>query len=140
MTWLKLLGFLGRNWLHIAIAAGLAFAVWKIDQNGYERAERHAAEREARIVEEVRQMEKRIAEQISEIDSDLAAQTSTIDATERTIIVPTLTKEIARDPRFSDPAAGITDSVRNELNRARALSASPTVLDSSAMPSGGNAD
>lgn len=118
-----ILAFLRINWLHIAIGLGLAFVVYQIDQNGYERAESKWQAREQRILDEIKDMEKRLAEQMDELDRDTAERIGKIDSTERTIVAPIITKEIQSDPRFSDPAQGITPAMRDAINAARKLSA-----------------
>lgn len=132
--------FLLRNWLQIAIGAAVIFAVYKIDQNGYERAERAAQKREQAIQEQVANMEKRLIEQIGALDAALAGQVSQIDVTERTIVIPTITKEVASDPRFSDPTLGITRGMLDSINGARSLSSGAPVVDSGAVPAPAPAD
>jgi hypothetical protein len=45
-----------------------------------------------------------------------------LDVMEKTIVQPTLVKEIASAPRLTDPNLGITDGMLRVLNTARASS------------------
>lgn len=67
----------------------------------------------------VRRVEKALSDGLGEIDRRAAARLAEIDTDHRTVIQPALTKEIARDPRYSDPAAGVSRGMLDTLNRAR---------------------
>lgn len=126
-TWLlRILPYVG-----FAIALGLA--VWYIDHRGYERAETEAerdrlaeasmrAEVEKLLSEQVRDLEQSLNMQLAESDLRLSERVGKIDTVNRTIIQPTLEKEIRSEIRFSDPSSGITDGMRGAINQARALS------------------
>lgn len=123
--------FLLRNWQHLLIGALILFAIWKIDQNGYNRAksqaeaaERARQEMESRIA---RQMEKALSERFRAIEGHVSKEVARIDAAEgstRTIIQ----KEIRNDPRLSDPARGMSDELRAALDRA-ACASHPATAD-----------
>jgi len=111
----------------------LGAAVWFLDNRGYERAEAEAAARDTErklqlaafnilMAQKVDGLEDSMQTSINESDARVMGQMDRIGVVNRTIIQPTLVKEIQSEPRFSDPAAGITDGMLNELNRARGFS------------------
>lgn len=117
---------LARFWPHLAVALAVIGVLFWVDDRGYQRAKADQAALEQRISE-------RVSDAVAEIDRRNAARFAEIDSADRTVIQPIITREIASDPRFSDPAAGITDGMRDALNRARALSSAPGA-DSRAVP------
>lgn len=62
---------------------------------------------------------------LAELDTRTAERLSQIDVEERTIVQPVITREIRNDPRLSNPAAGISNGVRDALNSARGASNNP---------------
>lgn len=107
--------------------------LWYVDHRGYKRAEDEAILREAERARQLAEFELLIAEQarnietivqnaITESDGRVVAELRSLDTVNQTVIQPTLTKEIQREVRFTDPAAGITDIMRQEINRARGFS------------------
>lgn len=116
---------------HIAALAALLAAIWYLDHRGYERARRDAAAdaalMENKVRSQLRQTERRLAGRIDAIDRGVADQIAGIDATHRTVIQPTIMKELSRETRYGDPAAGISDGLRTEVNRAlQTVACSPT--------------
>lgn len=118
---------------YAAAALALIAAVWYIDHRGYKRAEAEATARDTQrkldlqefntmLAEQARRLEGSMQAAINQSDARLVQQLHSLEVTNRTIIQPTLTKEIQREVRFTDPAAGITDIMRQELNRARGFS------------------
>lgn len=112
----------------LAVAAVLG-AMWYLDHRGYQRAKADA-EHERLVNKQAVQAivsasEKSMLDRLGEIDTDTAARVNTIQTINRTIIQPTLTKELTRETRFADPLAGMSDGVRAEINRARNLSCAP---------------
>lgn len=116
-----------------AAAVALAGAVWFIDHRGYQRAEDEAKAREKErqlqaaqfelIVQSyVHDSENRMILAMTSRDGDLVKTLQSMRELNRTVIQPTLVKEIQSEARFSDPALGITDGMLRELNRARLLS------------------
>lgn len=116
-----------------AAVLALGAAVWFIDHRGYQRAEDEARSREQErqlqaaefklIVQDyVHESENRMILAITSRDGELVKSLQSIRDTNRTIIQPTLTKEIHSEARFTDPSSGITDGMLRELNRARLLS------------------
>ena len=107
-------------------------AIWYLDHKGYQRAQKDAEfERMVTAImidRFVGDLEKDLRETISGIDRNLAAKIDNIDLVQRTIIQPTIEKEIRNDPRFSDNSLGITDIMRDAINRARSESACPASL------------
>ncbi len=92
---------------------------------GKAMAQRLALEREvqARItMKAVRDSEQRIAARLGDIDSGLGDVNRQIDTAQRTIIQPTIEREIIRETRLSDPAAGLTAGLLDAVNAARRLS------------------
>lgn len=128
--------WLVRLFPYLAGAAALALAVWYIDHRGYKRAEADAlarqleqdnlrAELALELAELVRQSEVRMQDLLTDSDRQLVQRIAELDSVNKTIIQPTLVKEIQNDPRLSDPASGITDSMRQSINHARSLSQYP---------------
>ncbi|MES2783007.1 MAG: hypothetical protein V4657_09440 [Pseudomonadota bacterium] len=66
-------------------------------------------------------LDKKLGNGFASVNSRLGQ----IDVTERTIIRPTLIKEIQNDPRLSDPDFVLPDGVRRAINAARIESACP---------------
>lgn len=116
---------------HILAVAAILGVVWWLDHRGYSRAQADMAAQAARIENAVRsdlrRTEQRLAEKMDANDRAVASQVAGIDAIHRTIIQPTVTRELAREVRYSDPAAGISDGLRAEINRAlAAVACAPT--------------
>lgn len=118
---------------YIAAAAALIGAVWYIDHKGYQRAKHEEeladAKRKADMAEferllaiKVKGIEDSMQTAINTSDANVLSRMSSIDTVNKTIIQPTLTKEIHSETRFTDPSAGITDGMLRELNRARSFS------------------
>lgn len=118
-------------------------AVWYIDHRGYERAEEYAKteklrdekarlEQRSELVEQVGNVQAGLQDTVIQIDSRVGARLGRLDVEERTIVQPTIVKEIQREKRLSDPAAGITDGLRDAINTARSASRRP-------CPAGSNA-
>lgn len=116
-----------------AAALALGGAVWYIDHRGYERAETEATARDSQRKLDLAEFEKAVAQEvdgletsmqvaINDSDSRVVSHLNSLEIVNRTVIQPTLTREIQRETRLSDPAAGITDIMRQELNRARSFS------------------
>jgi hypothetical protein len=107
---------------HIAIAGLLLFGVWKIDQAGYRRAvaqiERQNRAQQAKI-------EALLAGEIAGLDRRISGRLAAIEAAARarSIIIE---KEVANDPRYTDPRCALTPGVRDAVNAAlRGDSAAP---------------
>ena len=125
--------FLKLHWMPIVLGLLVLGAIWKIDQNGYNRAkdlaekaelERQASERRINA-----KIEAKAAEIVAGIDAQVSDRLGEIDVQERTIVMPTIQREIRSDPRFSNPDAGITVGMFDAINSA--LSASNTETPSS---------
>lgn len=105
--------------LIIGAIGGIA---WRIDHNAGERMRNELAQQATRIENKVRsdlrQSEQRLALSMQKLGAEYQAGRHVIDNT-RTIIKPTVTREIIREPRLSDPAAGLTDGLLGAVNRAR---------------------
>lgn len=108
-------------------------ALWFVDHRGYKRAEDQAKlertlahnaqlEANARQAALTQVFEKSLQDMATQSDRRLGDRLSQLDVTNRTIIQPTLVKEIRNDPRQSDPNNGITDGMLNTLNQARSFS------------------
>jgi hypothetical protein len=107
---------------HLAMALALLGAIWWLDHQGYERARREAEARDLKLRTELqvdlRQVEQALSGQLAAIDA-VTARTSTGIAQTRTILQPTLMKELTRETRYADPDAGISDGLRAAIDRAR---------------------
>ncbi|MCW2361604.1 MULTISPECIES: hypothetical protein [Sphingobium] len=116
------MSFLIRALPHVLGVSAILGALWWLDNRGYVRGQADA-ERERMITavmltRSARETEQAIGEQINAASARYEQGRSALQAT-RTIIQPTVTKEIIREPRLSDPAAGLTDGLYREVNRAR---------------------
>lgn len=118
---------------HIAAAAAVLGLVWWLDHRGYQRARADiaadAARIESRIRSDLRRSEQRLTDRLAAIDGNVAARIADVDTLHRTVIQPTVVKELTRETRYSDPAAGISDSLRAEINRALAAVACAPAAD-----------
>lgn len=134
---LKLLPYVGA----VVLVGG---AVWYIDHRGYERAEAEATARETerqllqakleiKFQEMVNDSETRMAAKILESDQRITEQLGNVDQVNRTVVQPTLIREIQSEARFSDPNAGISDGMRSAINAARGLSERPCPASSNAV-------
>lgn len=107
---------------HLAVIAAIAGIIWWIDDRAADRTRGEIAAANAataiRMQSELRQSEQRIANAVHTITGNVASQIARID-TSRTIIQPTITREIALDPRYTDPAAGLSDGLLKAINDAR---------------------
>lgn len=110
-------------------AAALGFAVWYLDHQGYQRAKRDAqvnALVTAQIVATaVRTSESNLAAQIGTIDANVHDQIDNIHAT-HTETQRIIEREIASDPRLSNPDLGLSDRMFAAINRTRAALACAT--------------
>jgi len=136
-------GWLARLLPSAALTLALVGALWWLDQRGYARA---IAERDARdaallgqLRETLRQNERRLAASIAETAATYEQQRATIARTQATLDT-LIREEIARDPRLSDPAAGLTPGLFDAVNHARAAgacaAAAPGRLDCALPPTG----
>ena len=99
---------------HLAIAGLLLFGVWKIDQAGYRRA---VAQIERQNAAQARKIEVLLASEIAGLDRRVAGRLAAIEdaARTRSIIIE---KEVANDPRYTDPGCALTAGVRDAVNAA----------------------
>lgn len=113
-----------------AAALALAAGVWFIDHQGYERAQQQNKLADARqdaanqkmiraLDEEKKMVETKMDNFLGGVDQKLHEQLSSLAVENKTIIQPTLTKEIKSEVRFTDPNAGISDGMLRVLNQAR---------------------
>ncbi len=118
---------------HIAALAAILGLLWWLDHRGYQRARSEMAAEAVRIESRLRadlsQSERRLTERLAAIDRGVATRIAGLDRIHRTVIQPTLVKELARETRYSDPALGISDSLRAEVNRALAAVACAPAAD-----------
>lgn len=109
---------------HIAAVTAILGFLWWLDHRGYERARAdmagEAARIEGRLRIDLRESERRLGDRMMAIDRDVSARIAGIDRMHRTVIQPTLVKELTRETHYSDPDRGISDSLRAEINRALA--------------------
>jgi hypothetical protein len=110
------LPILTRVWPYLAGAAAIIGALFWIDARGYQRAKDDRAKADAALV-------AKIATEVAKIDTNLSQRIATIDTTERTVVQPTLIREIASAPRYRDPACNLTDDGLRAINTARAATA-----------------
>jgi hypothetical protein len=107
-------------------------AVWWIHHDGYQQATRDAEARDLKLRTELqadlRGVEQALSKRLAAIDA-VTAETQAGIAQARTIIQPTILKELTRETRYSDPAAGISGGLRAAVDRARAAVACTTSPD-----------
>ncbi|MDF0540768.1 hypothetical protein PX699_00300 [Sphingobium sp. H39-3-25] len=112
---------------HVLVVAAVLGAIWWIDHRGYARARKDAAYERmvtaTMIVRARRDSEAAMAAEIAAIGRTVGDQVAGIRQINRTIVQPTLTKEIASNARYSDPAAGVSVQLLDAINAARAASA-----------------
>lgn len=125
--YIRFLPYLG---IVLAVLAG----VWYLQHIGYQRAQRDrdAADAKLRIAiqADLRSFEQNAIAREAKRGNELDARLSTIAhsaAQGRDRIIKEMTHEI----RFTDPALGIPDSVRAEINRALTASACSAAADGS---------
>jgi hypothetical protein len=131
---------------HIGIAFALGALVLWLDHKGYQRAMADRDRRDAAMVKQInddrRAAEARMGKSFIEISGrlyELEQRRDKVIEHSRTIVK----QEIIREPRFSDPAAGISDSLREAINSARSLSSCATGVDGSiqcALPAAAASD
>lgn len=136
-------------WLMKLLPYGLAAlallgAVLYIDHKGYQRSQTEAKARELQqqvqrdqmailFQKYTQQSQDAMTQRMLDFDGRLLTSLSHNSEVSRTVIQPTLVKEIQRETRFSDPAAGISDGMRGALNTARSLSERPCAAASNAV-------
>lgn len=116
--------FIGLG-LVLALIAALYGVYQKGHRAGEDETKAATAELQSIVNREVRASERRMADLINQRDVKLAQKIDEIDVTNQTVVQPRLEREIRSEIRFSDPASGITDGMREALNSARRLSCTP---------------
>lgn len=118
---------------HALAVAAILGGLWYIDLRGYQRAQADAARERLitalMLTRAVRQTEAQLGERLAVIASTVDVQIAGIEQLNRTDIRPTIVKELSREIRFTDPAAGIPDSVREAINRGIAASTCAATAD-----------
>jgi hypothetical protein len=132
-------GQLGLKALPYVLAIAALFgAVKYLEHVGAKRAEQQhkleQLEADKRMLIEVQAIGAAIGHGVALADQKNAERLASIETTNRTIIQPTLTKEIASDPRLSNPDLGITDGLRSAIDAARDLSCRPGAAGSVVCP------
>lgn len=105
----------------IVIAAVLGAILW-IDRNAADRTRKDLAAEaqriEVRLRADLRSTEAKLSTDIGAIGDKVAADSGKVEQLHRTVIQPTIIKEMSHEVRYTDPAAGIPDSVREQINAA----------------------
>lgn len=118
---------------HIAALAAVVAVIMWLDHRGYRRARTEMAaasvRAEARIRTDLRQSEQRTAERLAEVERAAVDRIAGLDQIHRTVIQPTVIRELSHETRYSDPASGISDGLRAEVNRALAAVACSPAAD-----------
>lgn len=124
---------LSRFLPHIIGALAVIGAIWFIyDKGRNEEAlanEARATKAERGWNERIDRLETSMTASIAKIDGQVAERISSIDTVERTVIKPTLEREIVRETRFSDSSLGLSVGLLNAINAARAETACSTRAD-----------
>ena len=119
-----------------AAALALGFAVWFIDHRGYERAEAQnkaieqkldlqAAKTDLTLNGEVEDVQNTLTTGMNKLGGDLGNRIDNIETTNKTIIQPTITKEIAGAPILTSTTCALPDGLWGSINQARRLSQAP---------------
>lgn len=131
--WIKARPFLP----YIAIASLLIACVAWIDHRGYKRAEADAErrwqEQIAIAAAETRRIEGKINGAVGQIDTNTGKRIDKIRIVRQTVI-NNLTKELSHDPRYYDREFALSDSVRENINRARSASSTSRAVSYIEIP------
>jgi hypothetical protein len=119
--------FLPHGMIVLAVLGGVLFIHHKGEQAAEQRMELAAAVQARLNAQVVRKIQAALTESVDAIDQNHAAAIANIETVNRTIIQPTLQREINRETRFSDPASGLSDGLRAAINSAIDLSCTATV-------------
>lgn len=123
---IALRAFLGAYGMQLGIAAAILLGLWYVDHRGYKRAEEHYQLQEAKRVEMEAHLAAKIHGELQDgltaIDRDTTGKLASIDRTERTVVQPIITREIAHDPRYSSADCSVSGVVLGAVNAARAAS------------------
>lgn len=115
------------SWLKpLALTALLLLGFYMIDSRAEQRGKDAAlllqTNNKQLVLEAAQAVEDQLKREAIKRDQALYERLKTIRAVDKT----TLIKEIRSEARFSDPALGLTDSMFNTLNSARALTGGDT--------------
>lgn len=128
MNWIALWRKLAPFLPYIGGVALILSAIAWIDHRGYKRAEADAErrwqEQIAIAAAETKRIEGRLQGAVGEIDRNTGQRIDKIRIVRQTVI-NNLTKELSHDPRYYDREFALSDGVRENINRARAASATP---------------
>lgn len=117
-----------------AAVAALLFAVWYLDHKGYERAKQQDTaiqarlnlqeiKRDLKLNGEVEGVQRTLTTGMNELGTHLGSRIDSIESVNKTIIQPTITKEIAGDPHLTSADCALPDGLWGSVNAARRLSA-----------------
>jgi len=117
-----------------AAVAALLFAVGYLDHKGYERAKQQdtaiqakldlqETKRDLQLNGEVEDVQRTLTEGMNKIGEGLGNRIDSIEATNKTIIQPTIMKEIAGDAHLTSADCALPDGLWGSVNAARRLSA-----------------
>jgi hypothetical protein len=120
------------------LAVLLVVGLWFVDHNGYKRAQTQdqlQTERDNNLRLQVKNwmqqqvsiFEREMQIKVNESDQKLAERIDAINVEERTIVQPTIQREIRNDPRLSDPNLGLSDSLWGALNVSRERGSHPCI-------------
>lgn len=135
----------------LAVIAGLWFVHHKGEQAANDRhnlAEAQAVARQIKADKEAQDrvvaLERTMQTMVLSLDRQLGTRLRDLRQLETTVIQPTLTREIQRETRFTDPAAGISLGMLRSLNSARSASNPSCVTDANgtttcSLPAAGSA-
>jgi hypothetical protein len=119
-------GWLIRYMPHALIVLAVLAGVWWIHSSGYDAAMRDRDVRDAQMAkhidEKVQGAVENMTAQISNIEMQTVTKLERTHEVQRTIVQPQIQKEIVRETRFTDPAAGLSDGLCEAINRARSES------------------
>lgn len=118
LAWLKLLA------LPALLLVGFYMIDSRAEQRGQDAALVLQQKNKQLILDAAAAVEDRMKADAEKRDGELHARLSQIKAVDKT----TLIKEIRSEPRFSDPALGITDGMFDTLNSARSFTGASSVV------------
>jgi hypothetical protein len=121
-----------RDWLvPVLIGVCVVFALWKLNDAGYERGVRETnGAWDMRVAEAnmlSAQTQTAMNENQLELTTKLDLQLGLLRSF-RPAIIERVTHEIRSDVRYTDTACALTDGVFSEINRARAASGSAGII------------
>lgn len=133
-----MLGLLLRFWPYLAAVLAVLSGVIYIDHVGYERAKTEQATAQAKadkiMTARFNALQSHLDDEMQKNNDVLTSTIDNISTMSRVVIQPALQKELAHAPRYSNPSLGISDELRQTINKARQLSGAANATQADARP------